>query len=113
MPRSCRSQRSPRVAELGERRRAKVVSHVCYIPQMAELATSQQMFADISSLIARLREPPSPAGAVWGRMRGDEEDVCRDAAKTARSAPQRCQVGGSTVCRALRAASRLAQDAYR
>ena len=41
---------------------AKVVSHGRYVTfQMAEVAVSGQMFADILSLIARLRAPPTPA----------------------------------------------------
>jgi hypothetical protein len=41
---------------------AKVVNHGRYVTfQMAEVAVSQQMFADILSLIARLRAPPAPA----------------------------------------------------
>jgi Transposase DDE domain group 1 len=41
---------------------AKVVSHGRYVTfQMAEVAVSRQMFADILSLIARLRASPSPA----------------------------------------------------
>jgi len=41
---------------------AKVVSHGRYVAfQMAEVAVSRQMFADILSLIARLRAPPAPA----------------------------------------------------
>ena len=41
---------------------AKVVSHGRYVTfQMAEVAVSRQMFADILSLIAELRAPPSPA----------------------------------------------------
>jgi len=41
---------------------AKVVSHRRYVTfQMAEVAVQRQMFADILSLIARLRAPPSPA----------------------------------------------------
>jgi hypothetical protein len=41
---------------------AKVVSHGRYVTfQMAEVAVSRQMFADILSLIARLRAPPTPA----------------------------------------------------
>ena len=41
---------------------AKVVSHGRYVTfQMAEVAVSRQMFADILSLIARLRVPPAPA----------------------------------------------------
>ena len=41
---------------------AKVVSHGRYVTfQMAEVAVSRQMFAEILSLIARLRAPPAPA----------------------------------------------------
>jgi hypothetical protein len=41
---------------------AKVVSHGRYVSfQMAEVAVSRQMFAEILSLIARLRAPPGPA----------------------------------------------------
>jgi hypothetical protein len=41
---------------------AKVVSHGRYVTfQLAEVAVPQQMFADILSLIARLRAPPAPA----------------------------------------------------
>jgi Transposase DDE domain group 1 len=41
---------------------AKVVSHGRYVTfQMAEVAVSRQMFADILTLIARLRAPPVPA----------------------------------------------------
>jgi hypothetical protein len=41
---------------------AKVVSHGRYVTfQMAEVAVPRQMFADILSLIARLRPPPAPA----------------------------------------------------
>jgi len=41
---------------------AKVVSHGRYVTfQMAEVAVSRQMFADILSLIARLRASPAPA----------------------------------------------------
>ncbi len=41
---------------------AKVVSHGRYVTfQLAEGAVSRQMFADILSLIARLRAPPAPA----------------------------------------------------
>jgi hypothetical protein len=41
---------------------AKVVSHGRYVTfQMAEVAVSWQMFADILSLIARLRAPPASA----------------------------------------------------
>ena len=41
---------------------AKVVSHGRYVTfQMAEVAVSGQMFADILSVIARLRAPPTPA----------------------------------------------------
>ena len=41
---------------------AKVISHGRYITfQIAEVAVSRQMFADILSLIARLRAPLAPA----------------------------------------------------
>jgi hypothetical protein len=41
---------------------AKVVAHGRYVTfQMAEVAVPRQMFADILSLIARLRAPPAPA----------------------------------------------------
>jgi len=41
---------------------AQVVSHGRYVTfQLAEIAVSRQMFADILSLIARLRAPPAPA----------------------------------------------------
>jgi Transposase DDE domain group 1 len=41
---------------------AKVVSHGRYVTfQMSEVAVSRQMFADILSLITRLRAPPLPA----------------------------------------------------
>jgi DDE family transposase len=41
---------------------AKVVSHGRYVTfPMAEVAVSRQMFAEILSLIARLRVPPAPA----------------------------------------------------
>jgi Transposase DDE domain group 1 len=41
---------------------AKVVSHARYVTfQMAEVAVPRQMFAEILSLIARLRAPTAPA----------------------------------------------------
>jgi hypothetical protein len=41
---------------------AKVVSHGRYVTfQMAEVSVSRQMFANILSLITRLRPPPAPA----------------------------------------------------
>jgi hypothetical protein len=41
---------------------AKIVSHGRYVTfQLAEVAVPRQMFADILSLIARLRAPPAPA----------------------------------------------------
>jgi hypothetical protein len=48
----------PRTFKIG----AKVVSHNRYVTfQMAEVAVLRQMFAEILSLIARLRAPPAPA----------------------------------------------------
>jgi len=71
LPRSCRSQRRPRMAELGERlgRRS---SATFATPPSRWLQCRGGCFADIPSLIARLRAPPSPAGAAWGQIRGDE-----------------------------------------
>ena len=41
---------------------AKVTSHDGYVTfQLAEVAVSRQMFAEILSLIAQLRAPPAPA----------------------------------------------------
>jgi hypothetical protein len=41
---------------------AKVVSHGRYVTfQMAEVAVSRQMFADMLALIARVRAPPASA----------------------------------------------------
>ena len=41
---------------------AKVVSHGRYVTfQIAEVAVPRQTFADILSLITRLRAPPAPA----------------------------------------------------
>ena len=41
---------------------AKVVSHGRYVTfQLAEVAVSREMFAEILSLIARLHAPPAPA----------------------------------------------------
>jgi hypothetical protein len=40
---------------------AEVVSHGRYVTfQLAEVAVSRQMFAEMLSLIARLRAPPAP-----------------------------------------------------
>ena len=48
--------------EADQDRIAKVVSHSRYVTfQLAEVAVSRQMFADILSLIAQLRAPPAPA----------------------------------------------------
>ena len=41
---------------------ARVVSHGRYVTfQLAEVAVPRRLFADILSLIARLRAPPAPA----------------------------------------------------
>jgi DNA-binding winged helix-turn-helix (wHTH) protein len=52
----------------------KVVSRGRYVTfQMAAVAVSRQMFADIMSLIARLRAPPAPAREARGQMcEGDD-----------------------------------------
>jgi hypothetical protein len=84
MPRSCRSQWRQRVAELGERFGAEVVSHVRHIPfQMAEVTMLRRMFADILSLIAGLRSPPRQHEGRGADLRQATaaEDVRLDAAK--------------------------------
>ena len=44
---------------------AEVVSHGRYVTfQLAQVAVPRQMFAEILSLIARLRAPPAPARGV-------------------------------------------------
>jgi len=49
---------------------AKVISHGRYVTfQTAEVAVPRQMFADILSLIARLRAPPAPARRAAGQVR--------------------------------------------
>jgi hypothetical protein len=56
-PRSLTSSRE-KLIKIG----AKVVHHSRYITfQLAEVALSRQMFAEILSLIARLRAPSAPA----------------------------------------------------
>jgi hypothetical protein len=56
------SSESPTYGEQEGSAGAKVVGHGRYVTfQMAEVAVSRQMFADILSLIARLRAPPTPA----------------------------------------------------
>ena len=55
MPHLCRQRRPPKIG-------AKVVSHGRYVTfQMAEVAVSRQMFAEILSLVTRLRAQPAPA----------------------------------------------------
>lgn len=50
--------RPPHLIKIG----VKVVSHGrCITFQLAEVAVSRQMFADILMLIAQLRAPPAPA----------------------------------------------------
>jgi hypothetical protein len=56
----------PRLRGLGHckpaQKGAKVVSHGRYVTfQMTEVAVPRQMFADILSLVARLRALPAPA----------------------------------------------------
>src|SRR6185295_11675956 len=57
--------------------RAKVVSHGGYVTfQLAEVAVSRQMFADVLSLIARLRAPPAPACAARDQKARANEGRC-------------------------------------
>jgi hypothetical protein len=53
--------------------------------QMAKVAVSRQMFAEILSLIARLRAPSAPArGRGRANPRAARGEACRDAGKTVR-----------------------------
>jgi hypothetical protein len=53
---------------------AKVVSHGRYVTfQMAEVAVPRQMFADILSLIARLRSPPAQHDRATGSDATDND----------------------------------------
>ena len=62
MPKTAQSWSLTSLREKLNKIGAKVVSHGRYITfQLAEVAVPQQMFADILSLIARLRAPPAPA----------------------------------------------------
>jgi hypothetical protein len=66
---------------------AKVVSHGRYVTfQLAEVAVSPQMFADILSLIARLRAPPAPGMRAQRRSNrtGDDAKAVPCTGKTAR-----------------------------
>jgi hypothetical protein len=51
---------------------AKVVSHVWF--KMAEVAVPRQMFAEILSLIGRLRAPPAPPRDARGVRPGKGEE---------------------------------------
>src|SRR6185295_9668054 len=56
---------------------AKIVHHGRYVTfQMAEVAVPRQMFADILSLIARLRAPPAPACAARDQKARANEGRC-------------------------------------
>jgi hypothetical protein len=67
--------------------------------QMTKVAVSREMFADILSLIARLRAPPAPARAE-DRARPDGQRQQRCALVQANhqvSLPRHCQLAGSTT----------------
>jgi hypothetical protein len=52
--------------------------------QLAEVAVSGQMFADMLPLIVRLRAPPAPASRRVVRREATTGEMCLDAAKAAR-----------------------------
>ncbi len=70
---------------------AMVVSHGRYVTfQMAEIAVSRQMFADILRLIARLRAPARESMRIVGSdATGTTGEVRLDAGRAAGSAPRR------------------------
>jgi hypothetical protein len=78
------------VAELGERLGRKVLSHFRYISfQMAEVAMSRQMFAEILSLNGQAAGTPFPSrsGARGSdARRREKEEVCLDGGSTCRHA---------------------------
>ena len=62
MPRAAEPWSLTSLREKLIRIRAEVVTHRRYVTfQMAEVAVPRQMFAEILSLIVRLRAPPAPA----------------------------------------------------
>jgi len=62
MPKTAEPRSLTRLREKLIKIGARVVSHGrCVTFQMAEIAVSRQMFAEILSLIGRLRVPPAPA----------------------------------------------------
>jgi hypothetical protein len=75
----------------------QVVSHGRYVTfQMAEVAVSRQMFAEILTLIARLRAPPAPSmkGLRGGKARITIGEVRFDGSKaTSSSAPRKAILG--------------------
>ena len=76
---------------------AKVVSHGRYVTfQMAEVAVSRQMFAEILSLIARRGYRRHQHEGRWDQMRPTTREVCLDANQRV-SAPRRSQVTASTA----------------
>ena len=85
---------------------AKVVSHGRYVTfQLAEVAVSRQIFADILSLIARLRAPPAPherpAGAECGKWRHDRyASVCANQSNSAFGCPRPPASSARCRCRA-------------
>ena len=70
---------------------AKVVSHGRYVTfQLAEVAVPRQMFADILSLIARLRAPPRPHERLEVKKATDNDGEVRpDQGKTTSSGAAR------------------------
>jgi Transposase DDE domain group 1 len=62
MPKTAEPRSLTRLREKLIKIGVRVVSHGrCVTFQMAEIAVSRQMFAEILSLIGRLRVPPAPA----------------------------------------------------
>ena len=95
---------------------AKVVSHGRYVTfQMAEVAVSRQMFADILSLIARLRAHLRPHRGAWSDVRCDRRRRQRCASMQANHrvlAPRRNQLGWFGRLPRTRCAFSVAEDAH-
>jgi hypothetical protein len=93
---------------------AKVVSHGRYVTfQMAEVAVSRQMFADILMLIARLRAPRQREGRRGQTGQATTAKVRLDTGKPARFSASAQSTGWFTACCARGARYTIAQDTRR
>ena len=78
---------------------ARVVSHGRYVTfQLAEVAVPRQMFADILSLITRLRAPPAPAcGVGRSKCEGRQRERYASMRANQRVSASRCLKGPASI----------------